>query len=49
MQLQHTTLSITSRILDKRVQLIIGGLVYHNLCATIYVRFIFYAILGCVL
>jgi hypothetical protein len=33
MQLQYTMLSITSKILDKRVQLIMSGLVCHNLCS----------------
>ena len=46
MQLQHATLSITSKILDKRVQWIMGSLVCHNLCATIYVRFIFLCNIG---
>ena len=46
MQLQHATLSITSKILEKRVQWIMGGLVCHNLCATIYVRFIFLCNIG---
>ena len=46
MRLQYTMLSVTSKILDKRVQSILGGLVCHNLCATIYVRFIFLCNIG---
>ena len=43
MQLQHTTLSITRKILDKRVQLIMGGL------SQFMFDLFFYAILGCIL